>query len=110
MNDLLPCPFCGGEAARVDNGPTKEQMQQALSWGGDADDGGSFIHCTRCDASTALHFDRRENLVSSWNERSGQAAISEYAERIVSDWMCGESIDRRDIEALRNALGMEAAP
>lgn len=110
MSHLLPCPFCGGEAERVDNGPTKEQMQNVLSWGGDADDGGSFIHCKKCDASTALHFDRRENLVSSWNERSGQAAISEYAERIVSDWMCGEPIDRRDIEALRDALGMEAAP
>ena len=110
MIDLLPCPFCGGAAERVDNGPTKEQMQNTLSWGGDVDDGGSFIHCTRCDASTALHFDRRENLVSSWNERLGLVAIVEYAERIVSDWMCGEPINQRDIEALRDALGMEAAP
>jgi Lar family restriction alleviation protein len=66
---LKPCPFCGGEAERLNNGPTKEQMAHALSWGGDADDGGSFIHCKRCDASTALHFDRRENLESSWNDR-----------------------------------------
>lgn len=50
--ELLPCPFCGSTAERAE-----------------ADDGGSFIHCTRCDASTALHFDRKENLVSSWNDR-----------------------------------------
>ena len=110
MSHLLPCPFCGGEAERVDNGPTKEQMQNVLSWGGDADDGGSFIRCKRCDASTALHFDRRENLVSSWNKRLGQDTVIEYAERVVLDWMCGEPINRRDIENLRDALGMEAAP
>lgn len=70
MSDLRECPFCGGSAERVDNLPTNEQVQNALSWGQDYDDGGSFIHCTRCDASTAIHFDRKENLVSSWNERT----------------------------------------
>lgn len=66
---LKPCPFCGGEAARVDNGPTAAQLANGLSWGQDFDDGGSFIHCTRCDASSAIHFDRKENLYSSWNDR-----------------------------------------
>lgn len=70
MSDgLLPCPFCGGEAKRGDNGPTKEQLANGLSWGRDFDDGGSFIECQSCHASTALHFDRRENLVSDWNRR-----------------------------------------
>lgn len=66
---LRDCPFCGGQAERVDNGPTKEQMQNALSWGQDCDDGGSFIRCTRCDAATSIHFERRENLIASWNDR-----------------------------------------
>lgn len=69
MSDLLPCPFCGGVAERVDNGPTQKQVAYAHSWGDDVDDGGSFIHCTRCDASSAIHYDRKENLVSSWNDR-----------------------------------------
>ena len=68
--DLLDCPFCGGDAERVDNGPTKEQVQHAVSWGEDLDDGGSYIRCTTCDAATALHYDRKENLVSSWNRRA----------------------------------------
>ncbi len=80
MADLLPCPFCGGAAERVDNCPTK--------------DGGSFIRCTQCDASTAIHFDRRENLYSSWNERKStvereQEAIAAEARRCASFYSAG---------------------
>lgn len=87
MTDLLPCPFCGGMAERVDNGPTKEQVQHAISWGQDFDDGGSFIRCTSCDASTALHFDRKENLVESWNRRAAALLPTEeeLCERGVPD-------------------------
>jgi hypothetical protein len=34
------------------------------------DDGGSYISCARCSATTALHYDRKENLYSSWNDRA----------------------------------------
>lgn len=36
--------------------------------------GGSCIECASCGASTALHFDRKENLYSSWNERVAEVA------------------------------------
>ena len=58
MADLKPCPFCGGEAARLDieeEGPNF---------------GGSCIECARCGASGPVHFDRKENLESSWNDRA----------------------------------------
>lgn len=59
MSKLKPCPFCGGDAARLD-----------LEDEGDGENfGGSIIECTRCHASTAVHFDRKENLYSSWNNR-----------------------------------------
>ena len=80
MSELLPCPFCGGVAECVDNGPTREQVQYAKSWGDDCDDGGSFIHCTVCDASSAIHFDRKENLVGSWNRR----AVNSHAELLAA--------------------------
>lgn len=58
--DLKPCPFCGGPAHRVDN-------RVAV---GERTDGGSFIECTQCHASTAVHYDRKENLLSAWQRRT----------------------------------------
>lgn len=59
--DLVACPFCGGEARRVDFDDNELRD--------DGNFGGSVIECARCMASTAVCFDRKENLVSSWNER-----------------------------------------
>lgn len=59
--ELVSCPFCGGDAREVDIDGTDETVENA---------GGSLIECTRCFASSAVHFDRKENLVSSWNERA----------------------------------------
>ena len=59
---LKPCPFCGAPAARVDIEDEGDNF------------GGSCIECTSCKASTALHFDRKENLYSSWNERVADVA------------------------------------
>lgn len=62
---LAPCPFCGGEAERIDI-PT---VGSDPDLGGDPNAGGSCISCKQCAASTALHFDRKENLYGSWNDR-----------------------------------------
>lgn len=55
---LLPCPFCGAEAERYDDHDT-----------GSVNEGGSCITCKRCGASSPMHFERKENLISSWNDR-----------------------------------------
>ena len=60
MTNLKPCPFCGGEAERIDIPAEHDDIENA---------GASCIQCSRCVASTALHFDRKENLESSWNDR-----------------------------------------
>ncbi len=54
--DLKPCPFCGGEAERVDI----EDGENA---------GGSVICCTACQASGNLEFGRKENFMANWNRR-----------------------------------------
>jgi len=63
---LKPCPFCGGPAIRMEYSA------------GEADEnaGSSYITCEKCDASTALHFDRKENLESDWNRRAGFDFVS----------------------------------
>ena len=57
---LKPCPFCGGEAFREDIDPTSDNENA----------GASYICCKKCWATTALHFDRKENLEAAWNERT----------------------------------------
>lgn len=59
---LLPCPFCGGAAERIDFGP------------GDAEnEGGSCIACTRCQSSGPVEFGFKENFIANWNRRAALA-------------------------------------
>jgi Lar family restriction alleviation protein len=58
-NEMKPCPFCGGEPNRCDI-EAREDVDNA---------GASYIECTKCGACTQLHFDRKENLLDSWNAR-----------------------------------------
>jgi len=54
--ELKPCPFCGRKA-------------EVLELGDEANFGGSVVCCSGCGASSPVHFDRKENLRASWNER-----------------------------------------
>ncbi len=60
---LKPCPFCGGDAKRMTIGEDEPNNT-----------GGDVIVCTRCQASSHVEFGRKENLVSRWNARAGDAA------------------------------------
>lgn len=66
MGDLRDCPFCGGDAERID-----------IAEGENA--GGSCIACTRCLASGNVEFGRKENFVSNWNRRANTQAADEIA-------------------------------
>jgi Lar family restriction alleviation protein len=71
---LRPCPFCGGKAEEI-----------YIEEEGD-NFGGSCICCKTCGASSAVHFDRKENLRSSWNARRGDyAALNAPATQISDD-------------------------
>lgn len=60
MTEILrPCPFCGGEAERITLGPEEPENE-----------GGDVIVCKGCQASSRVEFGYKENLVSSWNERT----------------------------------------
>lgn len=63
--ELLPCPFCGGEAERIDFGP-----------GSGDNEGGSCIACTKCQSSGPVEFGYKENFVSNWNHRHTAQAVA----------------------------------
>lgn len=73
MDELKPCPFCGGEAERIDFGP------------GDAEnEGGSCIACKRCQSSGPVEFGFKETFISKWNTRAASGvddAVLEWISR-----------------------------
>jgi Lar family restriction alleviation protein len=60
MSELKPCPFCGGEADVLEFNDVDPD---------DVNFGGSCICCRQCGANSPVHFDRKENLYASWNDR-----------------------------------------
>lgn len=85
---LLPCPFCGGEAERID-------IEDGDNYGG------SFVHCTVCDASGNIEFGFKENFISNWNRRTH--AKPDTGSAVEAVW-----IGERDLEFLREGKYREA--
>lgn len=67
MSKLKSCPFCGGKA-EIEN----------LHHG--ENEGGSYVYCTECLASSNIEFGFKENFVSNWNRRVDK---NEALERLI---------------------------
>jgi Lar family restriction alleviation protein len=82
MSELKPCPFCGGEADVLEFNDVEPD---------DVNFGGSCICCRQCGANSPVHFDRKENLYASWNDRMELrcSAVSEQPsfQKRVHGWM-----------------------
>ena len=66
IDELKPCPFCGGEARWV-------QVKTDVA----------IVFCAGCGATTAKHFDIR-GCVESWNTRPIETALLARAEKAVA--------------------------
>lgn len=66
---LRACPFCGGEAQRID-----------IDYGENS--GGSCIECKRCWASSRVEFERKENFIAAWNHRTDTALVEALREAL----------------------------
>lgn len=77
MNELKPCPFCGGEAKFFSKATTARGIIRGLEFG---------IYCTRCDVTTSkttyrveveltgtgdimARVDERPEAIEAWNRR-----------------------------------------
>jgi Lar family restriction alleviation protein len=69
QDELLPCPFCGGKAARM-------TLKDEANFGGDV------IACTSCDACSRVIFGEKEGLVDAWNRRAADLAHSELVDAL----------------------------
>lgn len=92
---LLACPFCGGEAERVDIEEPDDNF------------GGSYIHCKQCNASSQLQFDRKETLERIWNERI-RPALPASAD-VQRDERMSKSVFEERIERFTSTVYMRQA-
>lgn len=102
MTDLLPCPFCGGTAERIEIEEPGDNF------------GGTCIGCRRCGACGPVHFDRKENLVSSWNDRpplpsrAARDVLDERARQIDEEGWTPEHDDQHDKGEMADAAAAYA--
>ncbi|WP_382513075.1 hypothetical protein, partial [Streptomyces sp. NPDC057020] len=75
---LLPCPFCGAPAERIDFGI-----------GSGENEGGSCIACTVCQHSGPIEFGYKENFISNWNRRAlaARQPVGQTFQAGVAEWM-----------------------
>lgn len=59
---LKLCPFCGSKPEIKFNGPTADEVQNAISWGDDVGDGEYYPECPGCGATT--------NTIEFWEMRT----------------------------------------
>jgi Lar family restriction alleviation protein len=88
VEELKPCPFCGGEAKRFTIG--NDEPNNA---------GGDCIGCGQCGASSHVEFGRKENLVSCWNTRPESESVTVMREALkwIAEVQQGTAKDCREV-------------
>lgn len=90
MPDLLPCPFCGGEAEMfVENDNRIEPLVPGSNLRFDVFVNNEYfgVKCPKCDMAQTNPFIEREYAITAWNTRAAEARIAtlEGALRRIAD-------------------------
>ncbi len=54
LDDIMPCPFCGGESEMDTDGPDNYAL---------------FIECTQCGTELGHTDGKEDKLIEAWNTR-----------------------------------------
>ena len=63
MEELKPCPFCGGKADFEEI----ERCYSDISW---------TVMCTQCGASIGVHSVDKIDVVETWNRRADNGSVN----------------------------------
>ncbi len=97
--ELLPCPFCGGEATLTSSC---------------ADDGDNVVECTKCNYELG-YYANPKMAIKAWNERVDVANADECCEKSCKEenatlpsWYCSEWNHQFNFSTCRIAISQSA--
>lgn len=61
MEELKPCPFCGGEDVRIFSMPKRENCEEQICY---------TIICNDCNSGSGMYIDSKNAAVKAWNRRA----------------------------------------
>jgi hypothetical protein len=72
---IAPCPFCGGSAKLLCNGPTREQIEYCIAWAQDYDVS-YYCECVTQDCcATGPERPEQSDAIAAWNQRKPLAVV-----------------------------------
>lgn len=98
MNELKPCPFCGGKAELYTT-ITSSVPKRGMAW----------VHCVKCHSSGAVFEDRNNDgefvclAIKAWNRRADQGQANKVAELELVKLERDAAVE--DLNALRKKTG-----
>lgn len=99
MSQLLPCPFCGGEA-EVDQ--TTERFEYGIGGPNSVMEYGYYVYCKKCSAGTGavdIPPPSEDEAIAEWNRRhlplsveiamDALCSVNEYhtSARVLREWL-----------------------
>ena len=73
MNELKPCPFCGGDDIKLYNSPVYTGLDRD-AWS---------VRCRDCDSRISV-YDTKAEAIEKWNTRPEQPTLQDIADLIES--------------------------
>ena len=74
MPELLPCPFCGGEAMHLHTKVKSNFNNHLMDY--------DVVDCKNCRASTRSYCDNKDGAIAAWNTRNQSGSVAGLVEAL----------------------------